>query len=161
MEEYIIHNNGGRPYKVKYDKMRNVAVFKESLHKKSYILLKQWNNVKNFYCGVGASVLLELDDPKTEYDDGLKTLIHIYNDRITEFCIHCKNNIIKYVSEIIGADVVYAYMLTEPEGLFVFDSYKIVNIKNPPLDVGDILTWYYKNFNVNTSITIIDQSDDF
>jgi hypothetical protein len=157
MEEYIIHNNGGRPYKVQFDKMKNVAVFKESLEKKSYLLLKQWKNVKNFYSGIGASVLFELDDPEREHNEGLKTFIHIYKDRIIEFCVNCKYNITQYVSKIIGSDIVYAYMLTEPGGLFVFDTHKIVNIKNPPFGVTDIFTWYYANFNVNTSTTLIDR----
>jgi hypothetical protein len=81
-------------------------------------------------------------------------------NKMEEYIIHNNGGRpykVQYVSKIIGSDIVYAYMLTEPGGLFVFDTHKIVNIKNPPFGVTDIFTWYYANFNVNTSTTLIDR----
>ena len=157
--EILIHNNGGTPYKVQYNKIQNVTVFKES-NDGTFIFLKQWNHVRQFYSGIGVSVLFELDNPIKEYNDGLKTLIHIYNDHIIEFCINSTYVITGYFSEIAGSDVVYAHMYTQPGGLFLFDSDKVVNIKHPPDDINDVWQWYYKNYNVNTYIKVIDTCDD-
>lgn len=144
----LIHDNGGRPYKIDILDEKTVKIYK-LINENEYILSIEFLNVKNIFKGIDVSVLLELDEPKLANDEGLKTIIHISGSCVIQYYLNCNIEIKNYYAIIAGADVVYAYFETENNQLFVFDDDLLVHLKNPPIDIigsNKFWDWYYNNY---------------
>jgi hypothetical protein len=117
-KEYLIHNNGGRPYKVivnykkKYvDVYKNITAYDELKNDVSYYKQLEWNLV----CTINyINIFIGADEDKISFrgntillQTGEKEYTNIYSYGVRQFTI--TDQIIKYVSVAGNSDVIWPH----------------------------------------------------
>lgn len=144
MQTYLIHDNGGRPFRVDIDTENVVRVYKHGRRDGNTDLVQTFHPQKVFVGQdvsmdprfAGNSILLEIDSNQNIYVS--------IGQRIESF--RAKSKIISYVSNVGNSNVPYPYAIDDQDNYYlIIESVILTRVPKHVSKSTEIYRWYYEN----------------